>query len=245
MAPPVEPQQIPLSGILIGIFLMFFGSLLVNSDLYNLGFIIVLGSIAIVFVYWLTGGGMVEVFNWLPTILILAIVLTLSSDFVSQSAETQGFTWPLLIIVLIIIIALMGVQGGNLNFIIPFLPLVIGMGILGIVGGQFLWKDDLSPEQAAIRGLAYSIGILCILIILTWLKVRGVQKKEPVVGEKNHLIGLNGRTISPITPKQDGRVKLGGAIWKAQSDIPIDEDEPIVVIGIAKDKLILKVKPQG
>ena len=124
---------------------------------------------------------------------------------------------------------------GTINLIIPFLPLVIGMGILGVVGGQFFWTD-LSPEQASIRGLAYSIGILGIFIVLIWLRVRGSQKKDPVAGEKTHLIGLNGKTISPITPKQDGRVKLGGAIWKAQSDIPIGEDEPIVVIGIAEDQ---------
>jgi membrane protein implicated in regulation of membrane protease activity len=46
-----------------------------------------------------------------------------------------------------------------------------------------------------------------------------------------------------VTPKTEGRVKIGGAIWKAQSDIPIDEDESIVVVGIAENQLILKVEP--
>lgn len=239
----VDPQQVPISGIPIGIFVMFIGSLLgslgfydLSLGLYNLGFLIFLVSIVIVFIQWIASGGVVELLNWLPIIMILAIILTLSTDIVSQSNETQLFTWPLIIIVLIIILAFFSTQGGDLSFIMPFLPIVIGIGILGIAGGLVLWND-------AIRGLAYSIGLLGILIMLIWLRVRGSQQKIPVAGERTNIIGMNGKTISIITPKQEGRVKLGGAIWKAQSDIPINENEAIKVVGIAENQLILKVEP--
>ncbi len=239
----VDPQQVPISGIPIGIFVMFIGSLLgslgfydLSLGLYNLGFLIFLVSIVIVFIQWIASGGVVELLNWLPIIMILAIILTLSTDLVSQSNETQLFTWPLIIIVLIIIIAFFSTQGGDLSFIMPFLPIVIGIGILGTVGGLLLWDD-------VIRGLAYSIGLLGILIMLIWLRVRGSQQKIPVAGERTNIIGMNGKTISIITPKQEGRVKLGGAIWKAQSDIPINENEAIKVVGIAENQLILKVEP--
>ncbi len=231
-----DPQQVPISGIPIGIFLMFLGSLLDQPFIYNIGFLIFLISIVIVFIQWIASGGVVELLNWLPIIMILAIILTLSTDLVSQSNETQLFTWPLIIIVLIIIFAFFSTQGGDLSFIMPFLPIVLGIGILGIAGGLVLWDD-------AIRGLAYSIGLLGILIMLIWYRVRGSQQKSPVAGERTHLIGKNGKTISIITPKQEGRVKLGGAIWKAQSDIPINENEAIKVVGIAENKLILKVEP--
>ncbi len=232
----VDPQQVPISGIPIGIFIMFLGSLLDQPFIYNIGFLIFLGSIIIIFVQWLVSGGVVELFNWLPIIMILAIVLTLSSDFVSQSEETQLFTWPLIILVLIIIIAFFSTQGGDLSFIAPFLPIILGIGILGVVGGILLWND-------AIRGLAYSIGLLGILIMLIWVRVRGSQQRIPVAGERTHMIGMNGITISVITPNQEGRVKLGGTIWKAQSDKPINENEAIKVVGIAENQLILKVEP--
>ena len=239
----VDPQQVPISGLPIGIFVMFIGALLgslgfydLSLGLYNLGFLIFLVSIVIVFIQWIASGGVVELLNWLPIIMILAIILTLSTDIVSQSNETQLFTWPLIIIVLIIILAFFSTQGGDLSFIMPFLPIVIGIGILGIAGGLVLWND-------AIRGLAYSIGLLGILIMLIWLRVRGSQQKIPVAGERTNIIGMNGKTISIITPKQEGRVKLGGAIWKAQSDIPINENEAIKVVGIAENQLILKVEP--
>ncbi|UCG89958.1 MAG: NfeD family protein [Candidatus Heimdallarchaeota archaeon] len=232
----VDPQQVPISGIPIGIFLMFIGSLFDQPVIYNIGFLIFLGSIVIVFVQWLVSGGVAELLNWLPIIMILAIVLTLSSDFVSRSEETQLFTWPLIIFVLIIIIAFFSTQGGDLSFIMPFLPIVLGIGILGVAGGLVLWND-------AIRGLAYSIGFLGILIMLIWFRVRGSQKMIPVAGERTHLIGMNGITISVITPTQEGKVKLGSAIWKAHSDRPINENEAIKVVGIAEDQLILKVEP--
>jgi membrane protein implicated in regulation of membrane protease activity len=239
----VDPQQVPISGIPLGIFLMFLGSLLSSLGyhdlalgLYNLGFLIFLFSIVMVIIQWIVSGGVVELLNWLPMIMILAIVLTLSSDFVSQSDETRLFTWPLIIIVLIFIFAFFSTQGGDLSFIVPFLPIVLGILILGIVGGLIFLGD-------AIRGLAYGIGLLGILIMVIWLRVRGSQQQAPVAGERNHLIGMSGRTITIITPNQEGRVKLGGATWKAQSDILINEDEAIRVVGVAENQLILKVEP--
>jgi membrane protein implicated in regulation of membrane protease activity len=234
---PVDPQQVPLSGIPIGLFLMFIGSLLGSVELYNIGFLIFIVSIAFVFVQWLVSGGVAELINWLPIILILSIVLTLSTDLVSQSSDTQTFTWPLVIIVLIVILVFMFSQGGDLSFIVPFLPFIIGIGILGAVAGHLIWDGDV------LRGLAYSIGFLGILIMLLWLRVRKSQQVEPVVGEKTSIIGNVGKTISIITPHQEGRVRVSGAIWRAQADVQINDNESIEVIGIAENQLVLKVQP--
>ncbi len=233
----VDPQQVPLSGIPIGLFLMFIGSLLGSVELYNIGFLIFIVSIAIVFIQWLISGGVAELINWLPIILIISIVLTLSTDLVSQSSDTQTFTWPLVIIALVVILVFMFSQGGDLSFIFPFLPFVIGIGILGAVGGYIIWDGDV------FRGLAYSIGFLGIIVMLLWLRVRKSQKLEPVVGEKGSIIGNLGKTISIITPHQEGRVKVGGAIWRAQADVQINVNESIKVIGIVENQLILKVQP--
>ncbi|MFX0051014.1 MAG: NfeD family protein [Candidatus Hermodarchaeota archaeon] len=239
----VDPQQVPISGIPFGIFLMFIGSLLGPLDIqlatiiYNIGFLIFLISIIIVFIQWFASGGAVELLNLLPIILIMAIVLTLLTDFVSQTSETQAFTWPLILIFLLVILGFMFSQGGDFSFLMPFLPFLIGIGILGATAGYMLWGD-------VIRGLAYSIGFLGIVVMIIWLKVRKSQKITPVVGEKTSIIGMIGKTVSIITPYQEGRVKVGGAIWKAQSDVKIGENEDIEVIGIAENQLILKVEPQ-
>ncbi|MHA2305377.1 MAG: NfeD family protein [Candidatus Hodarchaeales archaeon] len=230
----VDPQQITISGIGIGIFLLFIGSLLNIPLLYDIGFILFLGAIVITFLQWFTSGGAIEMINWLPFILIFSIIMGLGSDFVSQSEETQFLTLPLIIIVLIIILGFLGTQGGDLSFIIPFLPAVIGVSLLGIVVGELLWQDT-------VRGLTYGIGILGVFIILIWMKVRQSQGKPPVVGDRTSIIGTRGIVVSEISPTQEGRVKIGGAIWKAQSDMRLEEEEEIEVIGISESKLILKV----
>jgi membrane protein implicated in regulation of membrane protease activity len=231
---PVDPQQLPLSGIPIGIFLMFLGSLLGLLPLYDLGFLIFLGSLALVFVQWIASGGIAEILNWLPIILILVIILTLSSDFVSQSSETQVYTWPLILLVLVVIVGFMLAQGGDVSFIMPFLPFLLGIGIIGVVGGELLWQD-------AFRGLAYSIGFLGIVIVLIWLRVRKTQRMAPIVGDKEHMIGKTGLTLSFISPDVEGRVRVAGATWKAQSELKILENEIIRVVGI--EGLVLKVEP--
>jgi len=231
----IDFQQISLSGIILGIILLFFGSLLGLPDLYHLGFLIFAIGILSIFIQWITTGGIVEILNLLPIILIITIVSTLSSDFVSQSASTQTLTWPLLGIIVIAIFIVMMFQGGDLNFIIPFTPVIIGLILIGLVFGQALWTDP-------IRGLAYSLGALGILIMILWLKLRSSQAKAPVTGELSTIIDANGITTISISPQNEGRVKIGTSIWKATSSVYIPEETEIRVIGVKKDHLTLEVE---
>lgn len=231
----VDYQQISLSGIILGIILLFIGSLLGLPDLYLLGFLIFAIGILTIIIQWITTGGIVEILNWLPIILIITIVSTLSSDFVSQSTSTQSLTWPLLGIILIAIFIVMMFQGGDLNFIAPFAPVIIGLVLIGLVFGQFFWTDP-------IRGLAYSLGALGIIIMILWFKLRSSQIKAPVTGELSTIIGANGITTTSISPQDEGRVKIGSTIWKATSSLYIPEETEIRVIGVRKNRFILEVE---
>ena len=230
----VDPQQITISGIGIGILLLFIGSLLNIPLLYDIGFILFLVAIVVTFLQWFTSGGAIEMLNWLPFILIFSIIMGLGSDFVAQSNDTQFLTLPLIIIILFIIIGFLGTQGGDLSFIVPFFPVVIGISLIGIVAGELIWQEPL-------RGLMYGIGTIGIFVILIWMKVRKSQGKAPVVGDRTYIIGRRGTVASEISPTQEGRVKIGGAIWKDQSDMLLEEDDEIKVVGISENKLILKV----
>jgi len=229
-----DQNQLPFSGISIGLILAFLGSLFDFPFLYNLGFLIFSISIILVFIQWLISGGVVEFLNWLPFILIFSIVLTLASDFVSKSTETKTFTWPFVLVVLLLILAFFSTQGGDLSIIIPFIPVIAGLSIIGYVGGELVWQDPL-------RGLAYGIGGIGILILLLWIKIRKTQVMKPVIGEKSDIIGKTGKTISYIKPNTEGKVKIGGTIWKAKSRLMIGENEKITVIGISDDSLVLDV----
>ncbi|NHJ00628.1 MAG: hypothetical protein EAX86_00735 [Candidatus Heimdallarchaeota archaeon] len=229
-------QQISISGIPIGLIIIFLGSLLNFPLLYNLGIIIFSFSILILLVQWVATGGFAEFLNWIPMLIIISIIFTLGSDFVSQSDQTQLFTWPFILIVLIIVLTFFSSQGGDFSIIIPFIPVLIGLGLLGIVGGELLWQDPL-------RGIAYALGFLGITIMLIWMKIRTVQKKEPVTGDKLSIINKSGTAISDISPGKEGRVRIGGAIWKAISDHVIYENMEIIVQDLSETQLTVKVVP--
>ena len=90
--------------VVLGIVLIFLGSLFSIPELYSLGFIIFALGVVVIIIQWIASGGMIELLNWLPIILIFTIVSALSSDLVSQSAATQTFTWPLITIILVVIV---------------------------------------------------------------------------------------------------------------------------------------------
>jgi len=231
-----ELQELAISGIILGLILTFIGSFLNFSSLYDLGFIIFGISISILILLWLIGGGAVEAINWLPIILILSITLILGGDFVSQSSETQIFTWPLIIIILIIISAFFTSQGGDLSIFIPFIPVLLGLLLIGLVGGEILWQDP-------IRGIVYGFGSISIFFVLIWTRIRKTQQTPPKVGEVSDIIGKFGKAVSTIEPNKIGNVKIAGAIWKARSKVFIEESDTIEVVNILQEQLILEVVP--
>jgi membrane protein implicated in regulation of membrane protease activity len=233
----VDLQEISLTGIIFGIILLFLGSLLNIPELYFLGFLIFVLGVIFIVVQWVLSGGMIELLNWLPLILIFTIISALSSDLVSRTSSTQNLTWPLIGIILAVIVFFILFQGGDLDFLIPFSPVILGVGILGCIFGFVYFNGDW------IRGLAYGIGALGIIILSLWVKIRRSQQLSPATGEFSSIIGENGTAITDISPNLDGKVKIGTAIWKATSDSFIQENELIHVIGAKRKQLILEVEP--
>ena len=231
-----ELQELASSGIILGLILTFIGSFLDLPPLYNLGFIIFGISLFTLILLWLIGGGGVEIINWLPIILIISITLVLGGDFVSQSSETQLFTWPLIIIIVIIISAFFTSQGGDLSLFMPFIPVLLGMCLIGLVGGEILWQDP-------VRGIIYGFGFIGIFFILIWTRIRKTQQTPPKIGEISDIIGKFGKVASTIEPNKTGTVKIGGAIWKARSKVLIEELETVEVVNILQEQLILEVIP--
>ncbi len=231
----VDLQQISLSGVPIGLILIFIGSLLNFPILYNLGIVIFAFAALILLVQWVVTGGFAEFLNWIPILLIISIIFTLGSDFVSQSDQTQIFTWPLILTVLVIILTFFSTQGGDFSIIVPFIPIMVGLGLLGIVGGELLWQDPL-------RGVAYAVGALGIFFMLIWMKIRTAQKQAPVTGEMISILDKIGTVVSEISPEKEGKVRIGGAIWRATADQLIVKDMEVVVEKISQNQLSVKVK---
>ena len=230
-----ELQEISISAILIGVILLFLGSFLNFPDLYTIGFFIFALGLLLIVIQWITSGGMIEILNWLPIVLIFTIVASLGSDLVSQSSTTQVLTWPSVGIILVVIVFFILFQGGDLTFLMQFFPVILGLCLLGLVFGQLLWDD-------AFRGLAYSIGLLGIVILLLWINVRKSQQKPPATGELSTILGESGVATTNISHENGGKVRIGTTIWKANSDSDIQEGEKIRVVGTGKKNLVLEVQ---
>jgi membrane-bound serine protease (ClpP class) len=66
-------------------------------------------------------------------------------------------------------------------------------------------------------------------------------RRLKVKGGPEQLIGMTGRTFSPLTPR--GEVSVEGQIWKAESLAgPIKVGETVEIV--SREGLILRVKPK-
>lgn len=118
-----------------------------------------------------------------------------------------------------------------------FGALGIGGFLSFLLGSLFLF--DATPEWQISRTLIFSAGIImAVLFLATAWFVTTSWKRSPMTG-KEALAGKMAIAMEDFTT--DGHVRLGGEIWRAQSNVPIKKGEKLKVI-TAKD-LILNVEP--
>jgi membrane-bound serine protease (ClpP class) len=155
----------------------------------------------------------------------------------------SGFTLSTLSIIFIII-------GCLLLFIEIFVT--PGFGIVGIggiicltIGSIFLipsypTREWLISSDYMIDALVISfvvIALFAIFFAFLLYKVLQIRQKKTVIGT---FIGEKATTIDRITPGQLGYVLFKGEYWQARSDIIIEPDTKVIIVG--KDDAILIVK---
>jgi len=117
-----------------------------------------------------------------------------------------------------------------------FGALGIGGFLSFLLGSLFLF--DATPEWQISRTLILALASSCVLFLATAWFVTTSWKRSPMTG-KEALAGKMAIAMEDFTT--DGHVRLGGEIWRAQSNVPIQKGEKLKVI-TAKD-LILNVEP--
>ena len=87
-------------------------------------------------------------------------------------------------------------------------------------------------------GLPFWVQLLVcgVMILIFFLLVRPLVMKIPHSDSKKTgtaaLMGEEGIVVETITRIEGGRVKVGGEVWKAKSDEPIEKDLLVVVTGV-------------
>ena len=118
-------------------------------------------------------------------------------------------------------------------------------GILGIGGmvclalGGLLLVDGPIPEMRVNWEMAVAVAIPFGLITMFLMTVALRARRNKVTTGAQGLLGQTGVARSPLSPS--GKITVLGEIWDAQSSVPIEAGEPVIVRAV--DGLTLLVDP--
>ena len=142
--------------------------------------------------------------------------------------------------------------------IIGFILLIIeifvtpGFGVIGIggiitllVGAIFLipsystneWVINMDWINDAIILLVVVVIFIAIFFSFLLYKIIQAKKRKAAIGM---FIGEEAKTIDRITPDKPGYVRFKGEYWQATSDMIIETNSKVIIVG--KDESTLKVK---
>jgi len=208
----------------LGIHLMKFFS---NPTLTSI--LLILGIFAIIFGISSPGFG-AEVFG------VIAVLLSLIGS---------GFSIPVLALIFIVVGCILLVVE---IFAIPGFGVVGIGGIISlIVGSIFLIPDYTNRKwliSMSLIGEIMTVVIVIVVIIAIFFafllyKILEARKKKAAIGVFS---GEIAKTVDRITPENPGYVRHKGELWQATSDVIIEPNTKVVIVG--KDESTLKVKPK-
>ena len=127
-----------------------------------------------------------------------------------------------------------------------------GFGVIGIggiitllVGAIFLipsystneWVINMDWINDAIILLVVVVIFIAIFFSFLLYKIIQAKKRKAAIGT---FIGEEAKTIDRITPDKPGYVRFKGEYWQATSDMTIETNSKVIIVG--KDESTLKVK---
>ena len=112
-------------------------------------------------------------------------------------------------------------------------------GIIAMVVGSIILIDTDVPGYTVSRSLIGSIAVAGSLgmMAIIWIAMRARQR--PVVSGREELVGAAGVALESFDV--DGHVFIHSERWNAVAEVPVREDQAVVVTGL--DGLKLRVRP--
>lgn len=100
-----------------------------------------------------------------------------------------------------------------------------------------LWRLGIHLPLWGVIALVVALGAIFLIL---YTLIAPVLKRKQVTGGEG-MLGLEGRVVTPLTPK--GVIKVRGELWKAYSTgASISADEEVIVIGLEGLKLLVRCK---
>jgi membrane-bound serine protease (ClpP class) len=115
-------------------------------------------------------------------------------------------------------------------------------GTISLVFGSVMMTRTVPGVSVPLRVIVpVALSVAGILLFLGRLAILA-QRQRPVTGA-DALIGLPGRTRTPLAPGAVGQVDVRGEIWRAESAVPLGAGDPVKVMAV--NGLTLSVEPAG
>jgi membrane-bound serine protease (ClpP class) len=183
-------------------------------------------------------------------ILMLIGVYGLILEFFNPGAVAPGVVGAVSLLLALYALALLPINYAGVALVLFGVALMVAeahigaFGALGVGGlaafviGALLMFPSRAPgfslSLAVVAGAAIASAALLLLVLAALLRSR----QRPVVTGGEALIGAEGEALS--WQDGEGRVRVGGEIWLARGNAPLDPGSRIKVVG--RDGLILRVE---
>jgi membrane-bound serine protease (ClpP class) len=183
-------------------------------------------------------------------ILMLIGIYGLVLEFFSPGSVAPGLVGAISLVVALYALALLPINYAAAALVIIGIGLMIAevhigafgaLGVGGIVAfviGALMMFPERAPgfalSDAVVIGAAIASAALLLFALAALLRAR----KRPVVSGSEALIGAPGEAVS--WDGTEGRVRVGGEIWRARAGAPLTAGTPIKVV--SRDGLVLLVE---
>ncbi|MDH5515393.1 MAG: nodulation protein NfeD, partial [Gammaproteobacteria bacterium] len=112
-------------------------------------------------------------------------------------------------------------------------------GVIAFVTGSIILFDKAGPGYAVslplVGGLALVSAGFFLFVVGAAIKAR----KRPVVSGEEEMLNMTGEVIDAF--ERNGRIRIHGEVWKAESAVPLQGGDRVRVVAV--DGLVLKVQP--
>lgn len=206
----------------IGILLMeFFSNPILSSLLLMIGIFALIIGIS-------TPGFGAEVFG------IIAILLSIVGSGFAISTLSIIF---LIIGFVLLIIEIFATPGFGVIGIGGIITLLVGAIFLVPSYSTNEWVINMDWINDAIILLVVVVIFIAIFFSFLLYKIIQAKKRKAAIGT---FVGEEAKAIDRITPDKPGYVRFKGEYWQATSDMAIEKNSKVIIIG--KDESTLKVK---
>ncbi len=124
---------------------------------------------------------------------------------------------------------------------IPSFGLLSIGGVISLIAGSIMLFDTHFPFLQLSWQVIFGVVLITTLffVFAVGMVVR-THRQKPTTG-KAGMVGEKGVVFSPLKP--DGKVKIHGEFWQAESAMPLKKGQRVEVVKVDKETLKIKVKP--